>query len=357
MRVVLLLLILGCPLGAVTFAGGPGEGGPVVQELRADISVHAQQQFMRADYTCTLLLFNPGEGGEFRLVLPSSSASELSVAGRRLPGEQRQGGRTEWRVQIPSQGRVRVVCSSSLTPRRLPHLHVLGLWRTEYPLHRVRGFAGYPEAAEVSVHWHDMAAECFGGEQGTNSRSESVPIESHPVDIPLEWKGASIDQREAELRAQIAQVEDNRRKHTNRAYTEALVALADVLALKADQQGVADTCAELIKLETEGGAAITHCGPWAKWRKHVPWRLRRLEALDALGRGADEAKAIADAIVPLWDAYLKAKGQIRPLEDFGPEKYGNYWDYDWPRVRSLYARALELAGETERAAAIREGGE
>ncbi len=356
MRVVLLLLMLGCPLGAVTFGGGPGESGLLVQELRADISVQLHE-VMRADYTCTLLLFNPGEGGEFRLVLPSSTASELSVAGRRLAGEQRQGGRTEWRVQIPSQGRVRVVCSAPLTPRRLPHLHVLGLWRTDYPLHRVRGFAGYPETVEVSVHWHNLPAECFGGEAGKNSRSESVPIEIHPADIPLEWKGASVDQREAELRAQIAQVEAAQKKHTNRAYTEALVALADVLALKADHQALADTCAELIKLETEGGAAITHCGPWAKWRKHVPWRLRRLEALDALGRGEDEAEATAGATLPLWDAYLKAKGQIRPLEDFGPKKYGNYWDYDWPLVRSLYARALELAGDAESAAAIREGAE
>ncbi len=350
MRKLALVLLLCSPLGAVTFGGGPGDGILHVREIAAQISIHPEGEYMRADYACALLLFNPGEGGEFRL-LDTAPDVELSVDGRRLLGERRQGGRTEWRVQIPSQGTLRVVSASRLSPRRLPQTHVLGVWRVEVPLARVRGFAATPVSAAVSLHWRDIPAECFGALPGESSRRMTLDF-TEQKNEPLEWKAISSAQRKEELRVVIDATEEDRRTHDNRLYTEALVTLAEVLWLRGEHEQVAKVCAELTRLEEAGGAAITHCGPWARWRRHVPWPLQRLEALDAAGKATEAAAGIVAQVTPVWEAYTRAKAQPRPFDDLGPARFGNYWDYDWHRTARLYARALELSGKPEQAAAI-----
>jgi hypothetical protein len=225
-------------------------------------------------------------------------------------------------------------------------MHVLGQWRIELPLGRIRGFAGYPDDMAVAIHWRGIDPECFDANPEPTSMQFTVPVTEQPDDFTFEWRAGSVDQGLAQLRKRLDEVTEATRRHDNRVYTETLVALAEVAALKGDHSLVAETCATLARLESDASRAITHCGPWAKWRKHVPWQLRRIEALEEAGADARQAAASAvTELKSLMQAYEKSKEKARPFEDFEPERFGNYWDYDWPRVNTLYARAQELAAE------------
>jgi hypothetical protein len=58
-----------------------------------------------------------------------------------------------------------------------------------------------------------------------------------------------------------------------------------------------------------------------------------------------------------WQAYLDARDKRRPFDHFDAAKFGSYWDYDWDRTRELYAQVLEILGEEDAAADVRDTGE
>ena len=147
---------------------------------------------------------------------------------------------------------------------------------------------------------------------------------------------------------------EEQRTFENRSYTDTLIALTEVFRIAGDHQAVADTSETLAKLEAAAGKAITGCGPWASWRKYIPWQLRRLRALQALGQDAkDCATQCVTAVDPVWVAYGEAKTHPRPFDHFDATKFGNFWDYDWIATRDLFATALELSGDKDRAEQVR----
>lgn len=357
MKLALILLLLAAPVHAVTLM--PGVGKPVVKitEIRAEIALGPEAEGIRAEYSCFLRLENPGANVAITLSLPKEPAAQLKLGSEVLTAVSGQD-RTEWTLNLAT-GSTELTCAWQLVPRKVSHLHVLGQWRVAFPLQRLRGFAAYPDAATLAVRWNKLDAALFGAPADATNVRFSHAISREPAAFTFEWFGATVQQRLAQVVAQRDAISDVQRNHDNRAYTEALVTLAELHALKNDHAAVAAVCATLMDLEAAAGRAITHCGPWAKWRKHVPWALRRVAALRDAGNATEAAaKAAVKATKSLWSDYQSARTETRPFEHFSPERNGNYWDYDWPRVRELLARALELAGEPDRAAAVRnESGE
>ena len=125
--------------------------------------------------------------------------------------------------------------------------------------------------------------------------------------------------------------------------------------MKQHHAELAEVCATLADLEATAGKAITHCGPWAEWRRHVPWELQRMHALAQSGKDAQQAATAAKTrMTKIWPVYLAARKKAQPFEHFDRRKYGNYHDYDWDRTRELYAAALELLGDAIAAQAVRD---
>lgn len=346
-------MLLSCaPLHAVTLMPGPAKAVVKITEIRAEIALSPQDAGMHAEYACFLRLENPGAEVAITLSLPNEPAAQIKLGSEALTAVSGDD-RTEWSLDLPA-GFTELTCAWQVVPRKVSHLHVLGQWRMAFPLQRLRGFAAYPDAATLAVRWEKLDAALFGAPADATNVRFSHAISREPAAFTFEWFGATVQQRLAEVAAQRDAFSEVQRRHDNRAYTEVLVTLAELLALKYDHAAVAAVCATLIDLEAAAGHAITHCGPWAKWRKHVPWSLRYVAALrDAGSLTQTAAKAAVKATESLWSDYQAARAETRPFEHFKPEHNGNYWDYDWPRVRELFALALELAGEADRAAAIR----
>lgn len=354
MRLVLFMLLLSAPLHAVTLMPGAGKPAVSITEIRAEIALSPDDKDIRAEYSCFVRLQNPGEEVAVTLSLPKELAAQIKHGPDVLTAVSGED-RTEWSLTLAA-GITELTCAWQLVPRKVSHLHVLGQWRVAFPLQRLRGFASYPDAATLAVRWERLDAALFGAPADATNVRFTHAISREPAAFTFEWFGATVQQRLAEVAAQRDAFSEVQRRHDNRAYTRVLVTLAELLALKYEHAAVAAVCATLIDLEAAAGHAITHCGPWAKWRKHVPWSLRYVAALrDAGSPTQAAAKAAVKAMEPLWSEYQTARAEARPFENFSPERNGNYWDYDWPRVRELFARALELAGETDRAAAVRAG--
>ncbi|MBX3458452.1 MAG: hypothetical protein KF696_00645 [Planctomycetes bacterium] len=348
---LLLLLILAAPLHALAVQSGDVE----LVEIRAEITVRPAKTAISAEYS-SLFRLKAGKRDTIAvLTLPAELGAQLRIQGIDAQPE-KADGRHRWQVPIGAGASVDVSSSHSVAARRLPHEHVLGKWRVEFPLSLVRGFRAYPETATLALHWHDLPAELFGATGDATHLPLTHPIRGHPSNETVEFMAATLAEKTTEISAQLQAFATAQRVHTNRAYTSALVTMAELQAMAGAHAALAETCAILSALEVDAGSVISHCGPWARWRKHVPWQLRRVAALAAAGANdATMARQCVKDVSTLWQTYALVSSQARPFADFKPEVFGNYWDYDWTRTRELYVQALELAGERELASRIRAG--
>lgn len=347
----LLLLIFAAPLQALAVQSP----GIELHELRAEVVVSPHNDGIQAQCSMLLRLHNPGAEAQVALTLPLALDATLRQGDAAL-ARQAQAQSHRWQVSMAAGGTLDLSSSFRATAHRLPHLHVLGKWRVEFPLQQVSGFSRYPAAATLVLRWEKLPAELFGAAPDATHATYSQTVRGAPARFKAEFLATTPAQRLAQVKSALAQVQPAQRTHDNHTYTAALVTLAELQALTADDAGCADTCAELSRLESTTVRVISHCGPWARWRKHVPWRLRHVAALARAGKATEAAarEAIA-AVAALWRKYSQVRDQARPHADFSAGGFGSYWDYDWQGTRALYADALELAGEGDRAARVRAG--
>lgn len=349
----LLLLIFAAPLQALAVQSP----GIELHELRAEVVVSPHNESIRAQCSMLLRLHNPGAQAQVTLTLPLALDATLKQGDTAL-ARQAQAQSHLWQVNMAAGGTLDLSSSFRVTARHLPHLHVLGKWRVEFPLQQVAGFSRYPAAATLVLRWDKLPPEQFGAAPDDTHASYSQAIRGTPARFNAEFLATTPAQRLAQVQSALAQVQPPRRTHDNHTYTSALITLAELQTLAADNAGCAETCAELARLESAAGRVISHCGPWARWRKHVPWRLRHVAALARAGKANEAAAREAIAgVSALWRQYSQVRDQARPHADFAAGGFGSYWDYDWQLTRALYADALDLAGERDLAARIRAGGD
>jgi hypothetical protein len=356
LRLLLLIMLLPAPLAAVTAE----KGTPVrLHSLRVLLDL-AGGEAISARATCRATLHNPGaEAVALRISLPASLVPKdqhesftLKLAG--LPRKPDNPKHLRWDIEIPPGARMEATWTSNLRPVGLPHLHPLGKLAVRIELAHIRHFAALPDEVEFNVTTVNLPPELFDG------LGRDIPVDGRIEDISFEWLASTFEDRRAALESVRGSFNDAQRNHLNRSYTGTLVDLADLYALKDLHEPLADTCNELARLEADAGTAITHCGPWAKWRKHVPWRLRQVQALRAADAAGDlTKKATAEAkthMAVLWPAYLDARERPRPFDHFNRRLHGGFGDYDWDRTRELYALVLELSGDATAAADVRDSG-
>lgn len=331
----LLLILLCCaPLYAVELVR-QGDATLHVQEIQGAIALAQDDDGIEAAYTLTLRLHNPGEAGSFKLRLPQKTGTVVSLGAEELQAAP-NADYSEWQIAFAGEQTLSVRCACKLPVHLLPHVHVRGKHSVEFPLHWIKGFGKYPRNATLTLRWGELPAAHF--ESAENEQRISHPVVRTPEAFAFEWYAATTEALLEENRARLDAFTDVQRRADNSAFTRTLVTLADLYELSGMQAELAEVCARLAALESEGGKAITHCGPWAKWRRHVPWPLRRYEALDEAARAEYAAEALRET-APVWQAYQAAKQDLRPFRDFPVERFGNFHDYDWPRVEQLYALA------------------
>lgn len=337
----LMLILLCCaPASALELVRQP-EQTLHVQEIRASVDLAPDGDTISADYALALRLHNPGEAADFKLRLPHSAGAKLSLGEQALQPA-RDGDHAVYDLAFLGEQTVTLQCACKLMVRLLPHLHLRGKHRIELPLHWIRGFGEYPRNAALTMRYPELPAANF--ETEGSEQSIVQPILRKPEAFAFEWYAGSIEALLAKHTERLDAFTETQRRPDNRAYTQTLVALAEVHELRGAKAELAEACARLAALESEGGKAITHCGPWATWRRHVPWELRRLEALEQEEQAAYASAALL-AVAPAWQAYQAAKDDLRPFREFDVERFGNFHDYDWPRIERLYALAQALADE------------
>lgn len=343
------LLLLLCLFHAPLFAVSAGDKSPLeLTELRVTIDLSTDG----AAVTCKATLKNPGEVAHAaQLTLPRPAVPEeqrngftIKVAG--ISRESDSAETLQWQVAFESAQSVEVAWSYTLPAIDLPHTHPQGEREVRVALSHMQGFAAMPGTATCTVSSATVAAELFGG-----MATHDISIEDYEYRwLARTWQ-ASVDALQ-EVRNAFGEAQ---RTHLNRSYTETLVHLADLYSLKERNGDLAEVCETLAALEAQGGKPITHCGPWAEWRRHVPWELRRLHALTQAGKdGKEAATAAKNRMAVIWPVYLAAREKAQPFEYFDRAKFRNYHDYDWNRTRELYAAALELLGDVAAAQAVRD---
>ena len=352
-RLLILFCLLQAPLLAVTV----GDDSPLtLNDLRVSLDLSTDD----AKVTYRATLHNPGEEAhEGLLTLPKHLVPQaqqdgytLKVAG--IARKPEQGDDFRWNVTFNAGQQLELTWSYTLTPIDLPHAHPQGLRAIRIAVGHMRGFAGLPREVSLTVDSAGMPPELFKARDG-DTEVVKQPVEAHLEDFTYEWYAETWDAKRKDLIAVLEDFTPAQLTHLNRSYTVTLVHLADLYALKDMHTELADVCKTLATLQQQGGRAITHCGPAAKWRRHVPWQLLRVHALTESGQEAQQAAREAkDFMATLWAAYLAAREEPQPFDHFDRARHGNYWDYDWDRTRALYAEALELLGESEQARVVRE---
>ncbi|MBZ0137141.1 MAG: hypothetical protein K8I27_12300 [Planctomycetes bacterium] len=352
-RLIALMFAFHAPLFAVSVSGG----SPLaLTDLRVTIDLSTVETGPRATVTCKAVIHNPGAqayGARISLprdVVPENQREGYAIEVGGVTREPDDPDKFAWKVHFEADQQLIVTWSCTLIPTDLPHAHPLGLRSVRVELAHMRGYTELPEAVSVTVTAVGFPPALFGRTVGETG-SKTIAVRSHPEDYVFQWYAETYESRTGSLAATLKAFTDAQRTHVNRSYTETLVHLADLYEFKGDKTSLAETCAVLAALETDAARVITHCGPWATWRKHVPWQLRRFAALGNDKAAANEAKL---AMTAVWDEYLKAAAEAQPFEHFDRSRFGNYWDYDWARTRELYANALELLGDTEAAQAVRD---
>lgn len=349
------LLFFLCLIPAPLFAVSVGDKAALeLTDLRAGITLSKDE----ATVTCKATVHNPSdEKLTSQLTLPNELVPEdqrkdykLKVAG--IPRASSTALR--WSVDFEPGQRLEIAWVVTLNPVDLPHAHPLGLREVRVSLSHMRGYVALPERVHFTITAADMPVELFES-RDSDTEKVDVEVDAHIEDFSYTWFAETWEAKRDALVAIREEFTESQRTHLNRSYTETLVHLADVYAMEDEHAALAEVCVTLTALEKSGRRAITHCGPWARWRKHVPWQLRRVEALQKAG---EETKAAAQAakehLAVVWAAHLEAGKHPQPFERFDRSKYGNYWDYDWDRTRELYATALELLGENDAAQAVRD---
>ena len=352
-RVLILFCLLQAPLFAVT----AGENSPLTLH---DLRVSLDLSIDGAKVTYKATLHNPSEEAhDCLLTLPKHLVPKaqqdgytLKVAG--IARKPEQADDLQWNITFDAGQQLELTWACTLTPINLPHAHPQGIRAIRIAVGHMRGFAGLPGEVTLTVDSAGMPPELFKAREG-DTEVIKQPVEAHLEDFTYEWYAETWDAKRKELLAVLKDFTPAQRTHLNRSYTVTLVHLADLYALQDKHIELADTCETLATLQQQGGRAITHCGPAAKWRKHVPWQLLRMRALTESGQEAqDAAREAKDFMRTLWAAYLLARDEPQPFDHFDRARHGNYWDYDWDRTRTLYADALELLGESEQAGIVRE---
>lgn len=356
---MLRLLCLLCLCCAPLWAVAPERGSDFTLESAAlEIRLLPGNE---AEVACRVTLANPGAAGEFELSLPDDfipakqhEAFTLQLDGKAHAPAGHESRAFRWKLRIEAGARHTLAWSYNCGTTLLPHAHILGRRELRVRLSHLRGYAALPESVPVSVAFTGLPPELFG-------QTADAPLKLQHAggrqieDFSFSWFAATIAGKTASLTALRDSFSEPQRTAENRAWTATLADLADVQSLAGDHAALAATCETLAKLERDSGTTITHCGPGAQWRRYVPWELRRLAALEAAGQDTKKcARAAKAAMQQRWAAYLEARGKPRPFDHFDFVKFGSYWDYDWPRTRELYARALEILGEADAAKAVKE---
>lgn len=368
-RLLLIMALFASPLPAVS----PEFTTRVDHDLRVEsaaVRAHLDEG-LRAEITVTFTIINHVDeldaAGElsFELVLPADvipgdQREDFAITSpdRELPPTRLVDGEFRCGVTLAENQRLTVTWSWSTATTRLPHEHPLGRRMFRVPLQYVKAFTELPGRLDAEITYSGLPDELFGLDEPPegNAINAGVSVEGKFKNFEFRFLDGTLRAKRDELAARLDEFSEEQRTPENQSYTEMLALLSELHELAGDHTAYADACARLAALEQEAGRAISHCGPWARWRKYVPWVLRRAGANKAAGREVDAASAKA-AVTDCWAAYLAARDKRRPFDHFDAAKYGAYWDYDWDRTRELYAEILDLLGEEDAAARVRETGD
>lgn len=353
MKHLLILLLLAAPLNAIAPVLAVGESCqvPITEtSVQLVITELKGRSVLGATVTTTLALKGLPEATTLLVELPSPPSEEATnvsawLGDAELPAGTRVENALRWNIMLPAGITTSFTWVRKLIVNPTYGEDILGGFAVRVPLRHITGWAAMPKAATVTISHTGLPAALFG-----RDNDESFVIE-HPCnklfrDYQLGFNANTAAELRDSLSARISSTLPADAVHTNAAYTRLLVDLADVLRLTGESDLLLETLAKLATLESTASAAITHCGPWAGWRKYVPWSLQQLELLESLGR-TEAAAALATKLVAELDARFAAQAvaatKPRPHENFDEARFGRYYDYDWKRARTLFTRAQELA--------------
>jgi hypothetical protein len=357
-RLLCLIVLLCPPLWAVA----PERGSSLALESAAlELKLQGAEGGVSAEVECRLTIINTGAAGDFRLSLPDDlipsaqhEGFRLRLDGEAIKPDSHESRAFHWKLRLDADAKHELAWSCTCGTTLLPQAHPLGRRRLRVRLSHLRGYAALPETLPVTLVYTALAPELFGQAAATPLNLQHT-AGKQIEDFSFTWFAAGLADKTAALLALRDSFNEPQRTAANRSWTATLADLADVQALAGEHAALASTCETLAKLERDSGKAITHCGPGAQWRRYVPWELRRLAALEAAGADAKDCARAAKAMMQArWPAYLEARGKPRPFDHFDVATFGSYWDYDWPRTRELYARALEILGEADAARLVKE---
>lgn len=357
-RLLLILSLFCAPLLAVTPSS---EGSISLDSLDVVAVLSLVDEDVRVSIACTASLKNAGDERDVELLLPTDLVPKpnrdefvLTIDTKTQKPAGQRDGQFYWTVHFDTEQIRTFSWTITRGVASLPQAHPLGRLQLSVPLSHMRNLVALPESFSIEVQHAGFAPELFG--QGNEDRTQlREPIEERLEDFSFQWFAATRTEKTAAFAQQLEEFTDAQRVPSNRSYTRTLVSLTELYALANDHQAVADTCATLDDLETSAGRVITHCGPWAQWRKYVPWRLRQLQALRA--RESETSDCVESCLAVMrtrWAAYTEAMTFARPFDHFDAAKFGAFWDYDWVTTRDLYADALELSGNAQQATDVRE---
>ncbi|MCB9933632.1 MAG: hypothetical protein H6841_09445 [Planctomycetes bacterium] len=359
---MLRLLCLVCLLCPPLWAVAPERGTSLTLEsAQLEVRLLPAEDGVNAEVTCRITVRNDGDALDASMELPDDfiplkqrEAFTLQVDGKAEAPDKHESRAFHWTLHFANAATRELSWSYTCGTTLLPHVHILGRRELRVRLSHLRGYAALPESVPVTVNIGGQQPELFG--QATDGPLSLTHTAGAPIqDFSFSWFASTIAARTAVLAAQRDSTGEAQRTAANSSWTATLADLADLQALAGDHEALAATCETLAGLERESGQAITHCGPGAQWRHYVPWELRRLQALEAAGADTKPCAAQARSVLEArWPAYLQARVKLRPFDHFDFVKFGSYWDYDWPRTRDLYARALEILGESEAARTVKE---
>jgi hypothetical protein len=353
LKLACLLTLFCAPLLAVA----PEAGSTLALEsATVEITLAPEKDSVSMTVSQRLTIRNTGDATDFNLGLSDGLVpqklhdSVVLKAGLEELKPAHSKGRFTWTIRV--EGAVDLEWTITGGTTRLPHVHPLGTRELTVPLTHLRTYTALPEGFTITVNHAGLPGELFGREDDTAFTVQHA-AGARVQDFNLSWFASTLQDKRAGLASTLETFKDKHPTAENRLYTTTLAHAVDLAALAGDDEAVAAHCETLAALETQSGHAITLCGPWAEWRRYVPWQLLRLRALEALGRDtADCAKLAVAAMAERWAAYLKAKAAARPFDEFDAGKFGSYGDYDWKATRELYRRALEINGDVEAAAAV-----
>ena len=395
LTLIVLALSLAAPLGALTPSPGARADPKLavrLERVEVSLTVSRTSAAIRAVWT----LHNRGEAIELQVGLPragnraavtgfsarvdgiqvaefdttltalldeqAETDKERKVARKRA--ERRARHWYVWTLALGAGART-VVEVEYAAPTVLDAIsHPLGRRSIDFDLTTDAAWSGTVGTTEITVRLAGLAPEQVLAKECLPAAIE-WPVDDEGAPGTLVLKFADVEPthdlrvvfvdttakaRRTELEKVLAAFKPAQQIAENKAYLRALVELAEVREIQKETEAALEMYQKLAGLEIATGRAVSFCGPWATWRKYVPWCLRQLEALDSLGR-LDEAKSCAEESSAFarerWLAYREASGKRRPFENFDSRKYGNYWDYDWERTRRLYIRSLELLEDEE----------